>query len=549
MSLAAQPTEHRVWRAPREDGSALIEPPLEQAGAAAAENIQLRQEHTYDFQGRSLTSLAQQARRELVREARRWTSTYSDVDTSRCRIDRLFLAGHQPQLFHPGVWFKNFALDHLARRHDALGINLLIDSDTIKTSAVWVPSGTAGDPRLVSVPLDTSSRPIPYEERKIANRGMFVDFSRRVAEQMAGLVPDPLLGRYWPLAVERSRQTDNLGACLAQSRHQWEAQWGSRTLEVPQGRICQTESFAWLVAHVVAQLPRFREVYNQTVHAYRQANGIRNMAHPVPDLAADGPWLEAPFWVWTSDDPSRRPLFARQQGREMVLADRRRWQVVLPLEPEAHAGKAVARLMELSCQGVKIRSRALMTTLWARLVLGDLFLHGIGGAKYDQVTDGLIERFFGRAPPRYMVLSATMLLPVEHERARPDEPREIDRRLRDLDWHPERAIKAFGPSDGAGSAAAEGRDPAPLIAAKRQWIDTPLTPANARSRHLEIRRLNAELRPWVAADRQRLLDRRHEVLRQLEADRILSWREFSFCLYPEETLQRALARLLPADGS
>ena len=60
-------------------------------------------------------------------------------------------------------------------------------------------------------------------------------------------------------------------------------------------------------------------------------------------------------------------------------------------------------------QGVKIRSRALVTTLWARLALSDLFLHGIGGAKYDQVTDRLIESFFDLAPPAIMVLSATFI--------------------------------------------------------------------------------------------------------------------------------------------
>ena len=29
----------------------------------------------------------------------------------------LFLAGHQPQMFHPGVWYKNFALGKLAAEH------------------------------------------------------------------------------------------------------------------------------------------------------------------------------------------------------------------------------------------------------------------------------------------------------------------------------------------------------------------------------------------------------------------------------------------------
>ena len=47
------------------------------------------------------------------------------------------------------------------------------------------------------------------------------------------------------------------------------------------------------------------------------------------------------------------------------------------------------------------------------LVLGDLFIHGIGGGNYDRVTDTIVERFFGRAPPHFLVLSATLHLPIE----------------------------------------------------------------------------------------------------------------------------------------
>ena len=41
--------------------------------------------------------------------------------------------------------------------------------------------------------------------------------------------------------------------------------------------------------------------------------------------------------------------------------------------------QAVAAWQRLEIKGIKIRSRALMTTLFARLFLGDLFIHGIGG--------------------------------------------------------------------------------------------------------------------------------------------------------------------------
>ncbi len=66
----------------------------------------------------------------------------------------------------------------------------------------------------------------------------------------------------------------------------------------------------------------------------------------------------------------------------------------------------------LEAEGFKVRTRALTTTLFARLFLADLFIHGIGGGKYDELTDAIVRRFYGFEPPRYLVLSATRWLPL-----------------------------------------------------------------------------------------------------------------------------------------
>ena len=65
--------------------------------------------------------------------------------------------------------------------------------------------------------------------------------------------------------------------------------------------------------------------------------------------------------------------------------------------------------LDLGQRGLKVRSRALTNTLYARLFLCDLFIHGIGGGKYDEVTDDMIRRYYGIEPPEYLVLSATSL--------------------------------------------------------------------------------------------------------------------------------------------
>jgi len=63
-------------------------------------------------------------------------------------------------------------------------------------------------------------------------------------------------------------------------------------------------------------------------------------------------------------------------------------------------------------KGIFVRPRALITTMFARLLASDLFVHGIGGAKYDQLTDQIIVDFFGVDPPRYVTATGTWRLPT-----------------------------------------------------------------------------------------------------------------------------------------
>ena len=87
--------------------------------------------------------------------------------------DRLIVAGHQPEFFHPGVWVKNFLLAGQARRHGRAALNLVVDNDAIKPSAIRVPV-VADDPRHVTagaIPFDRDGADVPYEEYHVADRG------------------------------------------------------------------------------------------------------------------------------------------------------------------------------------------------------------------------------------------------------------------------------------------------------------------------------------------------------------------------------------------
>ncbi len=410
MELMGQTLEYHRLRAPRTDGAVLVEPPLTTTGDLLSRNAGLVAGADYDIQGRTLAELARAARAELLRAAHHYSAQYRDVGAVvGDPAAPLLVAGHQPQLFHPGVWYKNFLLSTLAGRHAGTAVNLVIDSDTIKSAALRVPGGTALEPIVESVPFDRGSAEIPFEERAVLDPCVLRSFAARARALLTSLVPRPLLDEFWPLVVERAASGATLGECFSQARHVQEGQWGATTLELPQSRVCELETFAWFTCHLLAELPRVHAEYNAAVAEYRRANHVRSLAHPVPDLAIDDDWLEAPYWIWSRDNPRRRRLFARRIGQEIELTDRRGLSVRLALAAGGDAGRAVGQLSQWRQEGVKLRTRALGTTLFARLLVCDLFVHGIGGAKYDQVTDRLISRLFHIEPPTYLTATATVI--------------------------------------------------------------------------------------------------------------------------------------------
>jgi len=199
----------------------------------------------------------------------------------------------------------------------------------------------------------------------------------------------------------------------------------------------------------------------------------------------------------------------------------------------ARGEQAVAAWQQLETKGIKIRSRALMTTLYARLFLGDLFIHGIGGGKYDELTDEIIRRFYNVEPPAYLVLSGTLHLPLPTFPAKPDDCRRFAHELRDLHWNPQRHV----------SSAQE------LAARKNEWIARqPAEPLQRRERYQMLRQLNTALQAF-AKEKERLvheeLDRCH---REVQANRVLQSREYAFCLYPEETLRPFCTQFLDEPG-
>jgi hypothetical protein len=510
------------YRAPSDSGQKLVVPPWSELGALVDANLAWRVRHDFDLLGRSLAELAAEARREI-----------GVVSSSDARAP-LIVTGHQPGLVHPGVWVKNFAAAQLAASLGGAGIHVVIDADVCRTPAILVPSGTVDRPRAASVEFDLAASAQPWEERRILDHDLWWTFPERVHAAADGLLGEMFLDVWWPQAVARANETGLVGAALAGARRDAELDWGVDNAELPQSRLCQTGAFRHFVVTLLADLPRFVAAHNESLGEYRRLHGLRNHAHPAPNLATDGPWLEAPFWLWSRDDPHRRPAFVRAADGGVVVSDRRKIDRRLPLSGVHGAADAVAMLAEWEAEGIKLRSRALITTLFTRLVVADLFIHGIGGAKYDEATDAISQRFFRVTPPGFAVMSGTLRLPIPHWSGQAGDARRLRRELRELTFHPERRLAAAAPANGQREAIAL------LVAEKSRWIRTPKAPATAAERHHGIVSANAALQPFVAADRQALERNLAAAIDGDRARRVLESREYASCLFPRNGLRKFL---------
>lgn len=504
-------------KAPRDDGAILAYPPLEEAGLLRAANLQRLNSDTVLLQGRPLRELRDLARHEAVAAARSYLHQAGEP-VAEFKSDSLFVAGHQPELFHPGVWLKNFALEALARRHGATPLNLIVDNDIAKTTMLRVPQDT----HVAKVPFDRWHSETPYEERIVQDEGLFTSLPERVAPLIGAWPFRPMLNDFWAEAIRQGKRTPLLGERIAAARRSCERAWGLQPLEVPLSRLCQTAAFAWFAVHVLRELPRFHAEYNRAVQNYRQRHKLRSRLHPAPDLRQEDDWLEAPFWAWQAGAQRRRRLWAQSRGEMIFLrAGTTMWPM---LGGDAHAQSS--QLRQMVAAGCKIRTRALTTTMFARLLLADLFIHGIGGGKYDEVTDDILHGFFDVEPPQYLLLTGTLLLPMERY---PDAGAELHRlqsHLRDLRWNPQRHV------DGQSPAAAD------LIREKRTWIERPVETHHERAeRFAHLRRLNHQLQGFTDVEEQRgraaLADAEH----RLRFHQIRSSREYAFCLYPAELVR------------
>ena len=512
-------------RVPQQNKTALHLPPLNQAVARFESNRNRIQDQASSKFAVSflpdtptLGALQRNSRIELTERALTYSSQYLSSCDAPTADQPIVMSGHQPELFHAGVWYKNFVLSELAERTGAVAINLVVDSDLSDRNSIRFPDLTASPIRARSIAIDKPAAAVPHQQRTIQDLSFFFEFPARVSESFSGDREACLTKSLWPEVIEAHHKLAKLappavGATIAAGRHRFEQTVGLKTLEVPVSQLCQTNAFATFAAAIFDRADEFGQIYNEILVEYRKVNRIRSNSHPVPELDKKAGWTEVPFWVSSSQTSGRERLFIRNLPDQIELSNRRQFNQVLP---KATFLTAFQKLIE---SGISIQPRALSTTMFCRLLMSDIFIHGVGGAKYDQLTDAICQRFFGYRLPEFLTASATFRLATRVPLVSKADVTQLRTRRREMNFHPERFLEVD-------SLTPEKIE---LIEQKQRRIAS--TETWTKQTHDAITQINQQLRAILEPSDEHLENEIDESLRQLAASEIANSREYSFGLF------------------
>jgi hypothetical protein len=507
---------------PSGHGELLEQPPYPEWHSLLESNRSATAAWRFEVAGMDAVSLRDAARAEVMECASDFSVRLGVSIRPTATLDApLIVTGHQPELFHPGVWVKDFLLQRFADENAANAVDLVVDSDGFETLSLTAPCLVPEPTRCVhylAIGAEGScyaTTPVPPSEHVVA-------FCDAVAGSLAGL-SSPAPTRHFADFCSHLKgalsDVTNLGEVITFARRRFEASAGTDYHELPVTRMARGAAYARFVVHLARNARDFAASYNRELDEYRTLSRTRSKAQPFPDLVVDEASVELPLWriadgvraaVFVQSTPTGSVMFSTAAGPFLEL----------PADPDS----AVAALIE---SGETCAPKALALTMFVRLFVADLFIHGVGGGRYDRITDGVIRRFFGIEPPRFTVASLTVYLPLGAHLVDERELSDLRERINRLEHNPDAALgeAEFETPEERSTALSLAVEKARLVAA------IALPDADRKSLGLRIRVVNAELAAVMSPLRTALEGELRMLQDAQRTAEVLTDRTYPFCLW------------------
>ena len=546
--------ERLSFKVPQKDKQIFLSPSGDKIGSLLEENKKIFSQYSFTILNQPFREVREKSRKEVVGEALSFSKKFDPVIGKKINpaYQYIIQSGHQPVFFHPGIWIKNIFLNELIKSplpDKSLGLNIILDNDICKDLNLSLPVlSSNGNLKLEKVNfLSSALTPdLPFEEYPCPSLELITKFNRDIIHRLKPLESEnkDILNNFrnFTRCLENSSRfysqkyvRGNLGEFLGLARRLYEQEIEPAYLEIPFSQICDSDKFLSFFLEIIKNIKSFSEIYNNKLDEYRKLFKIRNRAHPSPNLMIKENLIEIPFWIWREGDQRRKIYILREKGENYLY--NASYDKIFLIEKDGLKSLLSLKTF-LKERGLKIRPKALLLTLYNRLFISDLFIHGLGGAKYDLVTDEIIREFFKVEPPHFLVASCTLHLDFKSSPSASDfKISALKKKIRDLEFNPQRYINELTLTKKKKNQIRELAEKKTELIKKIRGV---LTSAEKRKISEEIKAINNFMVEKVRPLKCELSKKLEDEEEKMKQSKVYTFREFPYCFFSAKELRSLL---------
>ncbi len=315
----------------------------------------------------------------------------------------IITSGHQPELFHPGILFKELIVNSLAKEVSALPLHIIVDTDATEFS-FHLPRKKNNSAYLENYQIKSGEIFSKYEIKESERKTLLQIWKEQLVtlENFVSEKNIEFAKKSIEVYISLLEKNESLLKIHSELKREFFLNNQIESSQVYLSDLIQIESFKAFVSLIKNNLSEFQKAYNLSLDEFRKEHKIKNHAQPIPNLLDQ----ELPFWILDKTTNQRRAL---------KLEDSLEDSIILP--------------------------KAVTLTMFLRLFLSDFFIHGKGGGRYEEVSEKIFENFFQMKASPYSTASITMNLNNLKGFSLPNiDEKGLEAKIRDTVFSPEKFL-------------------------------------------------------------------------------------------------------------
>ncbi|MCF8337910.1 MAG: hypothetical protein K9I74_08000 [Bacteroidales bacterium] len=309
--------------------------------------------------------------------------------------------GHQPVIFYPGLFFKNFFTNYLAEQTGTKPVNFLVDTDV---AGYEVPIVYQADNEFYKKRTGLGNHDsLVYSAFEPPERDVH-NFIGDIDELVYTLT-NPKIGEafraFKSAFFHFYNETKQFVETINYLRDDFQQKKGLNFNNFFVSSIAGTAAYARYVFYIIEHIETFHHAYNKAIKKNSSGN-----YQPVKFLNYENEWYELPFWLL---DYGQRHAVSVKKEENTITFFSASAKKEFTLDRYAAEEEMLSQMRE----ALTLYPKATTLTLMIRLFLCDIFVHGTGALEYEAVNNDFLKLFFSmEEPPAFYTATGDIYLPL-----------------------------------------------------------------------------------------------------------------------------------------